>query len=300
MTRVAQLAQQTLTLNNVLNTQERVQDAEIQIATGKKSLDYAGIFRDATRLVSIESTQKRTSQFIQNNTIIESRLERMDTAVSTVFDAVSELRQTLIQAISDSSSGEVRLAEVAQNLLDVVTGQLNAKDNGRYLFSGSKTNVQPVTVPVPDPTTFGVPEANYYNGDTIQLTTRIDETTTITYGITADRTAFQQAIAALKGAIEGDNTNNTNLMNTSLGLAESAIASLAGFRTEIGSDLKTIELANRRNNDLVVFIEGRISDIENVDVPATVAQLASEQTILQASFLTLVRVASLTLVDFLN
>ncbi len=300
MTRVSQLAQQQLTLNNVLNTQERIQEAEIQIATGKKARNYAGIAEDATRLVSLESVATRTQQFNKNNTVVEGRLERMDSAVASMGDAITELRRTLIQALSDSSSNEVRVADIAQNLLDTVTGQLNAKLNGRFLFSGSMTNTQPVTVPVPDPSTFGVPEANYYNGDSIQLTARIDETATIAYGITGDRTAFQEAIAALKGAIEGANTNNRTLMNASLQLAESASQGLAGLRAEIGSDLKTLTQASARNDSFSVFVEGVISDIENVDVPATVSRLANDQNVLEASFLTLSRVASLTLVDFLN
>ncbi len=300
MTRVAQLAQQQLTLRNVLDTQERIQDGQIQIATGKKSQQYAGIARDATRLVSLEATQTRTSQFLINNRIVESRLELMDAATSNIFDAVSELRQLLVQALSDSSVGLVQVNDLAQSLLDVVTGQLNTKINGRFLFGGSMTTTLPATVPVPDPTTFGVPDNTYYNGDTIQLTARIDETTTITYGITADANAFQQTIAALKAAIQGDTVNSRTLMNTALGIAETAIQSLAGTRTQIGADLQSIALANQRNNDFLGFIENQISDIENVDIPSTIARLATEQTILEASFITLVRVASLTLVDFMK
>ena len=67
MTRVAQLAQQTLALNSILNSQERVQDAQIQIATGSKSLNYAGLAASATRLVSLEAVQTRTNQFSEKH-----------------------------------------------------------------------------------------------------------------------------------------------------------------------------------------------------------------------------------------
>ncbi len=300
MTRVTQLAQQTLTLKNLLTSQERLQEAEIQIATGRKSQDYAGIPRDASRLVSLESQRTRLDSFISNNGIIESRLQLMDTSITTIFETMSQLRTLLIQGLDSSSSGDTPIAEIARNLLDEVTGQLNTKDNGRFIFSGARTNTQAVRVPVPDPASFGTPDSTYYDGDSLQLTARIDETVTVTYGMTADRQAFQDAIGALKGAIEGDATNNTALLRTSLALAKSAIDTLASYRAEIGSDLETVGRANLRNGDLLVFIEQRIGDIENVDVPATVAQLAIEQTILQASYLTLARVSSLSLVDFLR
>jgi len=299
-TRVTQLSQQALTLNNVFGSQQRLRDLQIQIATGQRSRNYAGIAEDASRLVSLKSIKVRTDQFAKNNAIITARIEQTDSAISTVFDSLSDLRKLIIQARNDAVGDKVPLAEVAQNLLDVVTGQLNSKENGRFVFAGSMTDTQPVTVPVPDPAVFGAPDASYYNGDSTELTARIDETTTITYGITASRTGFQQAIAALKGAIQADATKNTSLLDTSLGLASQALQTIAGYRAETGSDLATIDRANQRNGDFVTFVEGRVSDIQNVDVPTAVSQLASEQTVLQASFLTLARVTNLSLVSFLN
>lgn len=300
MSRVSQIAQQTLTLRNILSAEERVQNAQIQIATGRRSLSYAGIAEDASQLVSLKGLHTRIDRFIKNNTTIERRLERMDSAVSTIFDAVSELRVMLLQALNAASGGKVPVATVAQNLLDMVVGALNTKDDGRFIFAGTQTTTRPVQSPVPDPAAFGVVDNNYYNGDSVELAARIDESTTIAYGMTADRLAFQQAIGALKAAIEGANSNNTSLLNSALSLASSAIQALAGYRTEIGSDLKTIEQADLRSGDYLTFIEQVISDIENVNIPATVTRLASDQLILEASFLTLARVSNLSLVDFLN
>lgn len=300
MTRVTQLAQQTLTLSNILNAQKRIQDAEIQISSGVKSQTYTGISSQAARLVSLEGLKTRFDQLAKNNTLIEARLQRMDQSVSTIFDAMIELRNLVIQRVNDASGSAVPLAAVAQNLLDVVAGQLNAKENGRFLFSGTQTSTAPVIIPVPDPTTFGVPEANYYQGDSTELTVRIDDTITITYGMTADRAVFQESIAAMKAAIQGDATNDSALLNTALSLADSAIASLAGARAEIGSDMSTIDLAKQRNVDFLLFVEQSISDIENVDIPSAITRLMAEQTILQASFMSLARVGSLSLVNYLN
>ena len=300
MTRVTQLSQQTQMLSHILDAQKRIQEAGIQISSGIKSQSYTGIANDANRLVSLEGLRTRFDQLDKNNTVIESRLQRMDQSVSTIFDTMTELRNLVIQRINDASGSSVPLAAIAQNLLDVIAGQLNAKENGRYLFSGTKTKTPAVVFPIPDPTTFGTPEANYYQGNAVELTARIDDTITIKYGMTADRTAFQDSIAAMKAAIQGDSTNNTALLNTSLTLANSALAALAGYRAEIGSDLSTIELAKQRNEDFQLFVEQSISDIVNVDIPSAITRLTSDQTILQASFLSLSRVGSLSLVNFLN
>ncbi len=300
MTRVTQLAQQNQTLSNILDAQKRIYDTQIQISSGLKSQTFTGISREASQLVSLEGLQIRFEQLEKNNTIVESRLQRMDQSVSTIFDAMIEMRNLVIQRNNDASGSAVPLAAVAQNLLDVVAGQLNAKENGRFLFAGTLTNTVPVTIPVPDPTVFGTPDATYYQGNSTELTVRIDDAITIKYGMTADRTAFQEAIGALKAAIQGDATNNTTLLNSSLALAESALASLAGFRAEIGSDMSTIELAKQRNDDFLLFVEQSISDIVNVDIPAAITQLTTAETILQASFLTIARISNLSLTNFLK
>ena len=299
MTRVTQLAQQTQTLSNILDAQKRIQDAEIQVSSGVKSQTFTGIASESNRLVSLEGLKTRFVQLEKNNTIIESRLQRMDQSVSTIFDALTEMRNLVIQRLNDASGAFVPLAAISQNLLDVVAGQLNAKANGRFLFSGTATNTPAVAFPVPDPTTFGTPDATYYQGNSVELSVRIDDTISIKYGMTADRTAFQEAIGALKAAIQGDATDNSTLLSTALSLADSALASLAGFRAEIGSDLSTIDLAKQRNDDFLLFVEESISGIVNVDIPSAITRLAADQTILQASFLTLARVGSLSLVNFL-
>ncbi len=300
MTRVTQLAQQTQTLSNILAAQKRIQESAIQISSGFKSQTFTGIAFDSSRLVSLEGLRTRFEQLDRNNSIVESRLERMDQSVSTIFDAMIELRSLVIQRQNDASGSAVPLAAVAQNLLDVVAGQLNVKANGRFLFAGTLTNTAPVTFPVPNPTAFGTPDATYYTGNSTELTVRIDDTITIKYGMTADRTGFQEVIAAMKAAIQGDATNNTTLLNTSLALADTAIASLAGYRAEIGSDMSTIDLAKQRNGDFLLFVEQSISDIVNVDIPSAITQLTANETILQASFLTLSRVGSLSLANYLS
>lgn len=299
MTRVTQLAQQTLMLSNILDAQKRIQDATIQVSSGVKSQTFTGISSDSNRLVSLEGLKTRFVQLEKNNTIIESRLQRMDQSVSTIFDAITEMRNLVIQRLNDASGAFVPLAAISQNLLDVVAGQLNVKENGRFLFSGTATNTPAVTFPVPDPTTFGTPDATYYQGNSVELSVRIDDTISIKYGMTADRTAFQEAIGALKAAIQGDATDNSTLLKTALSLAESALASLAGFRAEIGSDLSTIDLAKQRNDDFLLFVEQSISDIVNVDIPSAITRLIADQTILEASFLSISRIGSLSLVNFL-
>ncbi|MCZ6722076.1 MAG: flagellin [Proteobacteria bacterium] len=300
MLRVANLAQHTFFLNNVLNLQSRTFEQQAQIATGKKALNYSGIARDAKRLITLEGSKSQTAQFVENNQRVIARAERMDAAVSGIFDAASELRTTLIQRLNDAGGDMVNLSLIAQNLLDSVGSLLNSDEDGRFLFSGSMTDTPPVQFPVPDPASFGVLDNNYYQGDNIQLTVRADVNLTVTYGMGADRIGFQRIIGALKAAVEGHATNDKGLIESALSLVNTAIADLADYRNELGNTLLTLDDTNSRHRDFVVYLDNQISNIEDVDITEAIIRLTENQTILEASFLTVSRLSNLNLSDFLR
>lgn len=300
MTRIADLAQHQRLLGGVVDGLTRIREVEAQISSGKKSQDYIGIARDANRLLVTEIQLGRVTQYIENNNRARQRLEVMDQSVGAMADVASDLRTLLLQATSDNAGTDVPIAERAQDLLDIVVRELNAKLDGRFLFSGSRTQTPPVANPVPDPAIVGVPDATYYQGDGIELTVRADDELTQAYGITGDRAGFQQLIGALKAAIAGDVNNAPGLFDTAIDLAASAITELTTYRAEIGSSLKTLENVNARHEDFSLFVEGVISGVEDVDVTLAVTQLAQQQTIIEASFVTLSRIAGLSLTNYLR
>lgn len=60
MTRISTLASHALSQSQIGATQKRLQDLQIQLSTGQKSLRYTGIAADSDRLVNLESTRMRT------------------------------------------------------------------------------------------------------------------------------------------------------------------------------------------------------------------------------------------------
>lgn len=300
MLRVSNFAQHTLMLNNILDSQRRVAEAQIQASTGKTSQTYAGLAQQTTRLLDLEGSLFQTEQYVKNNNGAISRLERMDTALSGMFDEASRVRALLVQKLSDSTGDAGALSTEAGHILDSVAGLLNTSEDGRFLFAGTITNVPPVVTPVPDPPTFGTPSANYYRGDSVELSTRAADGLIIDTGMAGDRMGFRRLIGGLKGTIQGDITGSTSLLNDSLALIDQAITDLADFRNEVGSRLSALSEANSRHQDFELYLENQISDIENADVTQVMTRLSSEQVILEASFMTIARLTSVTLAQFLR
>lgn len=300
MTRVASFAQQALIQNNIARTQERMFERQAQVASGKQSDDFAGVSKESNLLVSVKATGVRADSFIQQNKQIESRLQIADGALSSIGDVASTLKARLIQRLNDATGPASVLAQDATLMLDTVAGLLNTQVSGRFLFGGTRTDLPPIADPVPDPAAFGIPDDNYYQGDSNEIVARVSETQEVRIGIAGNRNGFQQLIGALKAAIEGHNTSDKNMLEDALDMVTTAIADINAYRAEAGSASNLVARATAQHQDMRLYADSVIGDVENVDVPSAVAALAADEAALEASFMTVARLANLSLADYLR
>lgn len=306
MTRISTLNQHNLILNRIIDTQRRMQIAQFQISTGKKSNRYSGIAVDAQRLVNLENTRARTEQYLRNNRLINLRLEAMELSTAKAFEAASKLKTLLVNALNSSNAAEFSINLEAQNLLEEVSKQLNIKIGDRYLFAGNVTDGPPVNLSAPGfnavPSVYpSAKDTGYYQGDTTKHVVRAADDFDITYGITADEDGFEQLIRALRmtsDASTGPIIDKIRFQEA-LKVVSTAIDKIPTIRSKIGASLNAMDAANQGHNDMELFMERTINDIENVDIPETVARITNDQVLLEASFMTIVRLAQLSLANFL-
>src|SRR3546814_8127042 len=142
--RIGTRAQQQLLISATLRTQNRVMDAQTQVATGKKTQQFSGIASDASRLVTIKGELSRTDQFQDNITISEKRLKFMNFSLEEIDDIARDFRSQLTTALNGDTADLLNLPAQAQGLLDQVVGLLNVRDDSRYLFAGGRTDAAPV------------------------------------------------------------------------------------------------------------------------------------------------------------
>jgi len=144
MTRVATFAVQQLSLSHTTAAQSRNQDLQIQVSSGEKSRNYTGIASDTRQLIDVETIRVQALQFSRNIETADRRLESMESATAQAFDIASDLRTLLLTAVSGDNADDLVLQEQARNMLEQVSGLLNSDLDGRYLFSGSRTDTAPV------------------------------------------------------------------------------------------------------------------------------------------------------------
>ena len=309
MDRISTYGQHQRTLTYMNLTQTHMADLQNQISSGRKSMRYEGISRDAERLVSVESMRTRVTQYVQDNQLAERRLTTMETNVSQVFELMSEFKTLLVDALNAQNAQDLDLANQSQQILNQVAALLNVQEDGRYLFAGYRTDTAPVNMAVPPmPVQYTIPTSDpaagttpaYYRGTSDKLSVRAEDNFDVTYGVTADEQGFERAIRALDIVIKSPQPTDTTMLQHVLGVTSNAITDIADIRTGIGVATKTLGDVRQRHSDTLLFAEETINDIENVDVADAVTRMNNAQTTLEASYMTISRLSQLTLLNFIR
>jgi flagellar hook-associated protein 3 FlgL len=150
MARISTLAANTHLLDLLGRTRSRVEDLQVQVATGKKSQTYAGISRDARYLIDLESRTRLLDQFKHGNDLTSTRLDATVATVNGIEDTIKTFRKLMLSVGSmDPITPAVAedLQKEAFRTLKSVQDYLNTDMDGRYLFSGGKVRTQPFALP---------------------------------------------------------------------------------------------------------------------------------------------------------
>lgn len=316
MTRVATLAQNRFALFNTLNTQQRLFEAQIQVGTGQKSQDFAGL-SEAGRLVSVKNEFARVDQFLENIETTDRRLQFMGFSLEKIEELGREFRTTLQGAKNGDTANVIGLSSLAQGLLDQVVDLLNVRDESRFLFSGGNIRTTPVdlnngtyTPPVVPPFP-AVANTDWYGGDNVDQRARVDEGFEISYGVRANNPAIERVIRAFDAISEMTFTSPPSVaevtaINDAVALLTQAFDSPPAGEKTIGGLYSQTELQRTLITDLktkhenfAAFAESNIAEIEQVDSAEAISILNVEQVVLEASFTTIARIQRVSLVNFL-
>ncbi len=309
MVRVTDLAQNKLIRSVILNTQDRITDRQLQISTLQKSQDYAGVSADSSRIVTLESAERRIDQYLSDNTLLNLRLGTALNSVEALQNTLDEIHTLLVDIVDDGSLADgVDKDDLADIKMQEVQDFLNISVNGRYLFAGSKTQTKPVvpgdlsTAPTFDATFNTTAEPSfYYQGDDTVLKARIEEGVSIGYGVTAADSAFEKLVRTIRVIRSTDlaDPDAAAKFQNALTLLEESETELTTVELNIATRIKQVDTTNATLTTNKNYFQTAIGELEGANTYEAVAELTQDQTMLEASYNTLVRLSTLTLTSFL-
>ena len=109
---------------------------------------------------------------------------------------------------------------------------LNTQYDGRYLFAGSRTETAPVDMSAYSNTTSATTaDTSYYQGNDELASAKVSTSQSITYGVTADNTAFEQAMRAFSMITNATSSPaDSTTLSSALNLATSALDAATGVK----------------------------------------------------------------------
>jgi flagellar hook-associated protein 3 FlgL len=208
----------------------------------------------------------------------------------------------LTSASSASSTDAASVTETAKNMLEQMASLLNTQYNGGYLFGGSATKTAPVDISSATYAAASSPstaDTNYYQGDSQLGAVRVSDNQTVSYGVTADNTAFEQIMRAMN-LVASNSPLSTDTLNEALDLAVDSIDKLGVVQTRISNASASIERASAYQTEYQSYAQTLGSDLTSVDVAAVTAKLSTYQAQLTASYAAIAKVQSLNLASYLR
>ncbi len=296
--RIGDFAQADRMTSQLLQTQTRTRIAQTQISSGKLSERFQDLAPDVEQLLDSKLLLNQNQQFQKNITLTDKKLVAMESAISGLVDLATHARTLALQRINDPNTFPGMMAGEFEALLDQSVANLNDDIEGRYLFGGSQTARPPVVLDAAF-VTFGSADTTYYQGDNLTLTTRVDVNIEVQTSLSADRDGFQELIGGLRGLINGDIIDDEPILENSLGLINDAIGKMADYQAELGVRQNQLERIDRSHSDAELYLEVRISEIEDVDITEAITRLSRDQVLLESAMATIGRLSRMSLAEYL-
>ena len=294
--RITQSMMSASMMKNLQNNYKRLDTYQEQLMTNRRlnrpSDDPVGVASALHYRAEISST----TQFEENVSDANSFMEYTDTVLNEVTQVIQKLSELAVQGGTDTVPADARknIAEEVGELYSHLVSLGNSQFKGKYIFNGQRTDQQPYPAD---------PANDQYSLDTGVVQYQVGAGIYVDVNMIGDR-VFGQFGAAdsmfkivndMKTALENDSTDD---IQASIPQLQNMIEKLTLAQAEVGAKQNRLEFTTSRLGDLNnVDLQSKTEDI---DMPKTITELKTAESIFQASLDTIARISRPTLLDFLN
>lgn len=296
--RVGDAAQSYRVGTTLQQMQGRLRDLQTSIATGKMADRYADMPASTGILLRSQSELAQIDAFVSQNEHLLDRLQAADGSLGAIGDLAERMRSLVVNRLDAATGASVPLDTEVESALEEIQARLNLKIDGRYVFAGSRTDTAPVDLPWPPITSSD--SSLYYRGDTVSTLSRVAPNAELDHSLTAAEGPFAQLISALGQAREAHLAADNAGLESALADLSAAIDGIADLRGDNGAKAARLESITESHRSTSLYLGETIDRLESTDLPTAMSRLAEEQANLEAAYMTVSRLSSLSLADFLR
>ena len=307
MTRVSSFGHTQTLITELLRNQSNLFQDQQQVNTGKVASDYKGLAGQTAALLGAKTLQSRITQYTSAGTEIKGTLSIYDNSLGVLGSLTSDLKQTLQQGIANDEV--YGFAETLSQSLNSAISALNTQVSGKYIFSGTRTDVPAVGIQSISDLQALAAGSDAFQNNQQKAAVQIDDGVSLQYGMLASDVAgpLMDVLKALadfnagpNGPIDGKLTATQQaFIQTQLGNLENARQTVLNSQVENGVRQNRVDSVLNQHETTSNVVTGVISDIEDVDMASAVTKLNGDQTALQASYKVMAQLSQLSLLNFL-
>ncbi|MHB1332858.1 MAG: flagellar hook-associated protein FlgL [Sulfuriferula sp.] len=284
--------------SNLVKTQQ-------QLSTGRRILTPADDPVAAARALDVTQSQSVNAQYATNRQTAVSTLTSVDSTLASVTSVLQDAKTQTVYAGNGtlSNSDRSNLATQLSSDLDQLLSLANSTDGiGNYLFSGYQTGTQPFVK-----TATGA----QYNGDQGQRQIQVDSSRQMAVS-DSGQAIFQgnnqdvfktltDLITLLQTPVTtpAGNAALTAGLSAANGNIDQSLNNVLTTRASVGSRLKELDALNSAGSSRDIQYSQTLSQLQDVDYAKAISQLTQQQTTLQAAQQSFVKIAGLSLFNYL-
>lgn len=295
-TRVNSLITSRRVLADVTYASAKLSKTQQMLSSGKQLNRVSDDPYAVGRALQLRDEMEHTQQLQKNVEDGMGWSETTDDALDSISSAVARIRDLVIQGATDTAGGDPRdrIATEVGGLIDSIKTAANVKYAGRYIFSGTDTNVEPFNVG-------GSDAYNAANSDGILR--EIGPGVTVQINVGGDKVLGDGTtglMATLRGVLTDLQNDDGAALRAKVAQLDDGMDQLNAVRAEVGATYNRLESAGDRLAQFEGTTLKMLSDTEDVDMGKAMIDFSIQQAALQAGLQAGSKIVQNSLLDFLR
>ena len=276
-----------------------------QVSTGRRILTPADDPIASAQALGVSQSQSINTQFQTNQGYANDALSLYDSKLSSLSDTLVYIRTRVVEA-GNGTYSQKELDDIASDLraqFDSVLAVANSQDSsGAYIFAGYKTDTKPF------PGTIDSPSITY-QGDQGERSIQVsssrqmpvsDSGDSVFSNIPGNSTDVFTTIKNFITTLETPGSDISTAVSNTLNELDNANDNVLKQEAAVGSRQNELDALGNVSSDLDLQYSQTLSRLQDVDYVQAISDLTQQQTYLQASQQSFLKITGLSLFNYLS
>ena len=300
--RISQESLTRTTLSNINLNYKKMQDTQEKLSSGKQINRPSDDPSGTRKVLGLRTEELQLQQFLDNTATAKEQINITSGTLESIEELFAKIKELTVQANNDTLGRSERetIANELDELTESVLQYANTENNGRYIFSGTKTLTAAYTA---TRDSSGNILSVSYNGNNEEIKYQIGANSFIQVNLPGgklfqDNKTFSTLIS-LRDALKATTFDSSAFSNLRTTL-ETATDALSTEITKNGAKANRLDLTTYSLESSQTTLKELISNTEDADVASLIMDLKHQESVLQSSLKTGAMVIQQTLLDFLR